>query len=213
MTMEELRLVVASKLIKLRQNAGMTQAELGEKLNYSDKTVSKWERGESIPDAFVLKRLAEIYDTTVDALLSEEEPWMDPVKKQRQEERAQAPQFSSTVVTLVAIMGIWTMAVLMFVIFWLAADRLEWLIFAAAIPISLVTLLVLNSVWNRGRGNLLIVMVLVGCIAALVYLALPSHPWQLFLILIPAEIVTWLSFNIKGLKLRKSPETDDLSDS
>jgi len=198
MTMEELRLIVASKLIKLRQEAGMTQAELGERLNYSDKTVSKWERGESIPDAFVLTRLAKIYNTTVDALLSEGEPWMDPVEKQRRQEREQAPKFSSTVVTLVAIMGIWTMAVLMFVIFWLVMDELVWLIFATAVPISLVTFLILNSLWNKGRHNLIIVMALVACVAALVYLfLLPHNPWQIFLVLVPAEVLVVLCFHIR----------------
>ena len=204
MTMEEMKLVVASKLIKLRQEAGMTQAELGEKLNYSDKTVSKWERGESMPDVFVLSQIAALYGMTVDGLISEQEPWQDPVKKEREAEKAAAPKFSSTVVTLVAIAGIWTMAVLMFVIFWLTLDVLVWLIFATAVPVSLVTLLVLNSVWNKGRHNMLIVMLLVACIAALVYLfLLPLHPWQIFLVLIPAEIVVVLSFHIRDGERKK----------
>ncbi len=198
MTMEELRLIVAGKLIKLRQQAGMTQAELGEKLNYSDKTVSKWERGESMPDAFVLTQLAKIYGVTVDGLLSEQEPWQDPIRKEREAEKAAAPKFSSTVVTMVAIAGIWTMAVLLFVIIWLVHDRLLWLIFATAVPVSLVTLLVLNSVWNKGRHNMIIVMLLVACVFALVYLfLLPANPWQLFLVLIPAELVVVLSFHIR----------------
>lgn len=198
MTLEELKLVAASNLIALRQGAGMTQAELGAKLNYSDKTVSKWERGESIPDAYVLLRLAEIYGTTVDALLSGEEPWKDPVQKEREAEQAAAPKFSSKVVTLVAIMGIWTMAVIMFVTFWLAMDQLVWLIFYSAVPISLITLLVLNSVWNKGRHNQAIIMALVACIVALIYLVLRAiNPWQLFLILIPAEIVVILCFHIR----------------
>lgn len=198
MTMEEMKLVVAGKLIQLRKEAGFTQAELGEKLNYSDKTVSKWERGESMPDAYVLTRLAQLYGVTVDALLREAEPWMDPVEKRKQAEREKAPKFSAAVVTLVAIMGIWTMAVIMFVVFWLVKDEMLWLIFASAVPISLITLLVLNSVWNRGRHNLIIVMALVACAVALVYLILlPKNPWQLFLILIPAEIVVVLSFRIR----------------
>lgn len=204
MTMEEMKLVVAGKLIKLRKEAGLTQSELGEKLNYSDKTVSKWERGESMPDAYVLSQLAQLYGTTVDALLSEAEPWIDPVEKQKREAKAQEPTFSSKVVTLVAIMGIWTMAVLMFVIFWLAMDQLLWLIFACAVPVSLITLLVLNSVWNRGRHNLPIVMALVACIVILVYLfLLDKNPWQLFLILIPAEIVVVLSFHIRKRDRKK----------
>lgn len=204
MTMEELKLVVASKLIKLRQEAGMTQAELGEKLNYSDKTVSKWERAESVPDAYVLTQLAAIYGTTVDALLRDADPWEDPVKKRRREERDHLPKFSSAVVTTVAIMGIWTMAVLMFVIFWLTMDLILWQIFACAVPVSLITLLVLNSVWNKGRHNVIIVMLLVACAVTLVYLfLLPSRPWQVFLILIPAEIVAYLSFHIRGWVHRK----------
>ena len=213
MTMEDLKLVVASKLIKLRQQAGMTQAELGEKLNYSDKTVSKWERAESIPDAYVLTQLAQIYGVTVDGLLSEGEPWMDPVKREREAERAALPKFSSAVVTCVAIAGIWTMAVLMFVIFWLALDVIVWLIFATAVPVSLIVLLVLNTVWNKGRHNMILVMLLVACIVALVYLfLLPFNPWQIFLVLVPAEILVVLCFHIR-LPERKKQEKTELSDS
>ena len=198
--MDELKLVVASNLIRLRQQAGMTQAELGEKLNYSDKTVSKWERGESIPDAYVLMRLAEIYGLTVNDLLRDDSGWQDPAEKARAEAKANAPTFSSGVVTMVAIVGIWTMALIMFVTFWLAQDQLHWLIFACAVPVSLITLLVLNSVWNKGRHNMLIVMTLVAAIVTLVYLFMLHYrwqPWQLFLILIPAELLVFLCFHIR----------------
>lgn len=213
MTMEELRLVTAGNLIRLRQQAGMTQAELGEKLSYSDKTVSKWERAESIPDAYVLTRLAEIYGTTVDALLRDSGPWMDPIEKQKLEEKKKAPKFSASVVTLVAIMGIWTSAVLIFVILWMVLDQMLWLVFACAVPLSLITLLVLNSVWNKGRHNQIIVMLLVACIVALIYLfLLPVNPWQLFLVLLPAEILTALCFRIR-VGWRKKRDPGEFSDS
>ena len=61
MQLSELKLVFASNLIRLRSKAGMTQAELGAMLNYSDKSVSKWERGEAIPDAWVLTRLLAVW--------------------------------------------------------------------------------------------------------------------------------------------------------
>ena len=196
--MDELKLVVASNLIRLRQKAGLTQAELGEKLNYSDKTVSKWERGESIPDAYVLTRLAEIYGLTVHDLLRDDSAWQDPMERARAEEKASAPTFSSGMVTLVAIVGIWTMAVILFVVTWLVLDQLLWLIFACAVPVSLITLLVLNSIWNRGRHNMIIVMLLVAAAVTLVFLfLLRRNPWQLFLILIPAEILVFLCFHIR----------------
>jgi transcriptional regulator with XRE-family HTH domain len=66
--MDDIRLIVACNIIRLRTGAGMTQAELGEKLNYSDKTISKWERAESLPDASVLKQIGELFHVSVDDL-------------------------------------------------------------------------------------------------------------------------------------------------
>ena len=70
-------------------------------------------------------------------------------------------------------------------------------------PVSLITLLVLNSVWNKGRHNMLIVMLLVAALITLVYLFMLHYrwqPWQLFLILIPAELLVFLCFHIRGRK-------------
>ena len=75
MQLDELKLITASNLINLRTGAGMTQAELGAKLNYSDKTISKWERAEAIPDAYVLTQIAEIFQVSVDSLLKSHDEW------------------------------------------------------------------------------------------------------------------------------------------
>ena len=65
--MEELNKIIANNLVKSRKNAKLTQLELAEKLMYSDKNVSKWERGDSVPDVVILKQLADIYGITVNA--------------------------------------------------------------------------------------------------------------------------------------------------
>ena len=59
--MKDLKLVIAKNIAKLRVDSNMTQNELAQKLNYSDKAVSKWERGESLPDISVLVQIAEIF--------------------------------------------------------------------------------------------------------------------------------------------------------
>ena len=191
--MDELKLITASNLIKLRTDAGMTQAELGTKLNYSDKSVSKWERAESVPDAFVLRQIAEIFGVTVDYLLHEHDEW-EPAPES---EPGGGKTFSTGVVTLVCVMGIWTLAVFMFVIFWILGS-LQWIIFAASVPVTVITLLVFNCIWRGGRDNVWIVAALVLSIFVLIYLTLLRfNPWQLFLVLIPAEIIVFLSFRIK----------------
>ena len=65
MTEERLKKNIAKNLSSLRKSAGLTQAELGEKLTYSDKSISKWERGDGLPDLLVLDKLAELYGVTV----------------------------------------------------------------------------------------------------------------------------------------------------
>ncbi len=197
--MEDLKLVFASNLIRLRTGAGLKQTELGEKLNYSDKSISKWERAEALPDAAVLKKMAEIFGVTVDYLLTGHDQW----EPSEDTNVRRALTFSTTMVTGVAIASIWTLALLTFVILWLLGET-EWLILIWAIPVSLVTLLVFNSVWNAGRNNRFIVAGLVFSVILLVYLSLlSSNPWQLFLLVVPAEIVVFLSFRIK--KNRRKP--------
>ena len=69
MTNEELKIRIGANIARLRKQSRMTQAELAERLNYSDKAVSKWERAESMPDVLTLVQLAELFDVTVNDLL------------------------------------------------------------------------------------------------------------------------------------------------
>ena len=186
--MEDTKVIFASNLIKLRNAAGLTQAELAEKINYSDKSISKWERAEAMPDLSVAKSLASLFGVTVDFMVNSHDDW-----KPKEDER----KFSTTMVTLVSIIGIWTLALLLFVIFWILGSAI-WMFFIAAIPVSLITLLVLNSVWNKKRLNVLIIALLVLSIFFLIYMALLKYnPWQILLVAVPAELVVYLSSRIK----------------
>lgn len=192
--MDDLKIITASNIIKLRTQAGLTQMELAEQLNYSDKSVSKWERAESVPDAYVLKRMSEIFGVSVDYLLSEHDEWKVVPEPDR--------VASKRVITTIAIVGIWTAALLAFIVCWLMG-HLVWLIFVYAVPVSLITLLVLHSVWEAGKFNYWIIAALVLSLIAVMYLtALEQNWWQLFLLAIPAELVVFLSSRIK--KGRKS---------
>lgn len=191
--MDELKAAIAENLTNLRINAGLTQLELGEKLNYSDKAVSKWERGESAPDTYVLKQIAAIFGVTVDYLITfHEEEDSQPVQAS-----VSSRERRHLVVTAISVMGIWTIAVLAFVVVWICGS-MEWLIFAYAVPVTLITLLTLNSIWHIRRMNLYIVSLLVWSIIAVIYLTfIQFNWWQLFLLGIPAEVVIILSFRVK----------------
>ena len=190
--MEDLKVITASNIINLRTAKGMTQAELGELLNYSDKSVSKWERAEAVPDAYVLKKMSEIFGVSVDYLLSSHDSWERPESFKKEERN-----FHSNVITILVIFGIWTLAFLIYIIGWLLEAN-WWLLFVYAVPVSLITFLVLNSVWEQGKNNRHIIYALVASVFITVYITFRSYnPWQILLLLIPAELIVFLSFRIK----------------
>lgn len=187
--MDELKLILASNLIKLRTSKNMTQTDLAEKLNYSDKAVSKWERAESVPDIFVLKQLADIFGVDVDFLITSHDEW-----KSSEEEKNDDKVFGT--ITLIALAGIFTLAFLVFTIFWILGN-LEWRIFAYTATAALIAWLVLNSIWHKGKRNWIIVSALVFSIIANVYISLLKYnPWQLLMVAIPAELIVFLSFKV-----------------
>lgn len=190
--MEDLKVITASNIINLRTAKGMTQAELGELLSYSDKSVSKWERAEAVPDAYVLKKMSEIFGVSVDYILNSHDAW-EPPESFKKEERS----FHSKVITVLVLFGIWTLAFFVYILGWIYGFN-WWLVFIYALPVSLITFLVLNSVWEQGKNNRHIIYALVASIFITVYITFRSYnPWQILLLLVPAELIVFLSFRIK----------------
>lgn len=207
MQIDELKFITASNIINLRTQAGLTQAELGAMLNYSDKTISKWERAEAIPDAFVLKRMGEIFGVTVDNLLTSHDEWKPIPTEEPETERV---SYSTNKIIAISILGVWTLALTAFVALWLA-DIILWQLFVIALPISILVYLVLICVFHRKRYLQVVIAVFVlSLFVAAFLLSYPKYtPWQLFLLLIPAEVLVYLSCNLKvkpkkALKIRRS---------
>ena len=201
MLLSELKLISASNIIRLRTQAGLTQAELGEKLNYSDKTISKWERGEAIPDAYVLTQMAEIFGVTVDYLLSTHDAWENPNEQEEQEQGIS--RHSVNMIIAIAVLGVWTMALSVFVLLWLLGF-IVWQSFIVALPVSILTYMVLICVFNRRKYLQYVIAAFVLSIFVLLYFFLPlQKPWQLFLIAVPAIILVFLSCNIRQSPRKK----------
>ena len=196
--------VTGATIKALREKYRMTQAELGAKLNYSDKSISKWERGEAIPDAFVLTQMAELFGVSVDYILSSHDAWEPTVAP---EDPRQDVVYSTSVITAIAVLGVWTLALTAFVTLWLAVDQLRWQIFVAAFPVSVLTWMVLMCVFKRTRHLKYMVALFVLSIFVCVYLLLLNrNPWQIFMIAVLAEVIVFLSFHVQK-KPKKAAET------
>lgn len=192
--MEELRVNLAKNLIKLRKTYGMTQVDLATKLNYSDKAVSKWERGESIPDVEVLYQIGKIFNVTIDMLLSDSEM---VVKKQ-----SRAILSQQAIISLLSILSVWVVATFLFVLLtWVFDINRVWLVFIYAIPVSCIVGIVFNSIWGKAEVNLVLISCLLWTAILSIYLTTSfKNNNMIFFIGIPLQVVVILGFVLVKLK-------------
>lgn len=195
--MDNLKKTVAKNIITLRTASHMTQYELGEKINYSDKAISRWERAEAVPDAYVLLKLSNIFNVSVDYLLATHNENELPLKTQQKTDKN---SYDYGTITLISFIGVWSIALFVFIIFSLF-DRLEWIVFVYTLPVSIIVLLVFNSIWGKPRNNFYIISAFNWSVIAAVYLSflafLKYNWWLLFFLGFPAQIITYLCFKIK----------------
>ncbi len=186
----ELKNIIAKNIAELRKANGLTQLALAEKLNYSDKAVSKWESGASIPDVVVLKEIADMFGVTVDSLLSEECKCESVLpKKQR----------VRTIITLLSVMLVWLIGTFVFVSMGIAGiEKNLWLSLVWCVPVSFIVLLIFNSIWGKRRLNYLVISLLMWSLLAAIYLsALKYNPWLLFVMGVPGQIIICLWSGLK----------------
>ena len=131
-----LRRTVAKNIMAYRKAHHDTQLGLAEKLNYSDKSVSKWERGEGLPDVFILSQIADLYGITVSNLIGEEKP-----------PEHSDPLHHLFVLVLSVAMAFAVAAVLFTVFTIVGVDFPAWLLFVYAIPASAIIAVVFTSLW------------------------------------------------------------------
>ncbi len=195
--MEEVKLaeIIGNNITRLRKMMNMTQLELAEKLGYSDKSVSKWEQGNGIPDVRTLVQLAECFNVSVDDLIHEhvEKPVM--------------PKRTKTVRRLIIILlsvGLcWLVAVVCFAFGEFFGKRIDenfgymWLAFLYAVPASSIVVLVFSCIWKYRVARIVSISVLIWSALACVYLTVfvcGANFWLIFLVGIPLQILALFFF-------------------
>lgn len=165
--MEDIKNNVAKKITELRTLNNMTQLELAEKLNYSDKTISKWERAESSPDIAVLVEIADLFGVTLDYLVRSEN-----VEEAVSEYKKKEVTFNRRAVSYIAEGGGWIVALFAFIITTLITNHMtfQWLYFVYALPVVLIIKLIFNSIWFNSRHNYLIISALLWAILATIHI-------------------------------------------
>ncbi|MCH5156541.1 MAG: helix-turn-helix domain-containing protein [Clostridiales bacterium] len=180
--MEDMKQIIADNLVAYRKQAQMTQQELADKLNYSDKAVSKWERAEGIPDVLVLKALADLYGVTVNDFLVEH--------TKRKRLRFKDFWAKRWLITLLSAGLVYFIATIV-VFVWLVVDpasaaSVAKYTYLTAAPISLIVVLVFCCMWGKLWQRCVVASALIWTLCLLIHLALniiaSEYTWMIYVV-------------------------------
>ena len=212
---EKLKSQLGANIVAYRKHSGLTQAKLAEQLNYSDKAVSKWERGESVPDVLTLVQLAELFDITVDELLADPEALPEEAGGRIEQAMEAAVEMTlkrkanKKVILALCSLLVWFVALLIYVVVSSMDIPKSWVTFFYAIPADAIVQLSMRSAWRDFRWNkTLISLIMWGAILS-IYMTLllfwGFNVWRLFLLGFPGQLAIWLWFRM----YRKNPKEEN----
>ena len=212
----KLKSLIGANIAAHRKRCGMTQAGLADKLNYSDKAISKWERGESVPDVITLMQLAEQFEVPVTDLL--EDPNQLPAdaegKMQQVVEKHLKRKANKSIILMLSSLLVWFVALFVYVVVSSFDIANGWLPFFYAIPANAIVLLSLRSAWHDFRWNRAYISAIVWGVLLSFYVTMlvffNLNLWRVFLLGIPgqAAVLLWCRMFHSSKEKEESPRED-----
>ncbi len=190
--MENLNLIIAKNICEYRKKCELTQSELANLLNFSDKSVSKWERGESIPDINVLMQMCKIFGITINDLTSEHKSYKLSSLLKR----------NKILIPIISAGLVWLVATIIFVSLLIFAPQVQkkWLCFIYAIPLSSIVLLIFSWIWGKRWMRLIFESLITWTSLLCICLSVQKNVWYLMLIGIPVQILAILWYFMRRKK-------------
>lgn len=189
--MKDINLIIGNNIKELRKINKMTQNDLAEKLNYSNKAVSRWESGEVIPDVQTLNNICEVFEIPIENIFKEQLP-TEKVKKEYKFRMG-----NKMAITLLSVLLVWLIATVTYVYSRITFNDNLWQVFIWAIPLSCIIGIVFNSIWGRKFFNFVLISILIWSTLTSIYLQfIEYNMWLIFIIGIPMQIGVFLWSNI-----------------
>jgi len=202
--MDKITTLFARNLKELRKKKGLTQMELAENLKYSDKAVSKWERGESVPDFSVIQRIATFFDVNIEYLTTDHIKERTIAEEHLEKEKKNLMTLrTKIIITAMCVLLVWLISLITYVILVsVLQDYRLWIIFLYALFVSFIVLLIFNSIWLDVRSNYWIISGIMWSFLTALYFSLlifcSVNIWLIFTLGIPGQIIIILWSRIKA---------------
>ena len=195
MNIFEIRKNFANNIIALRTAKDLTQTQFAEQINYTDKAVSKWERGESIPDISGLSVIADFFNVTIDWLISRHSPEEVPDKISEEEEKHRKNHLW---ISILAVIGVLFVATVAFIVLYMLKVAHPWVAYLWVIPLGMIVMLIFNAIWGKYDHNFIFISLIVWFVILSFYLTFSVFSgrwnlWPIILLIIPlqAAVIFW----------------------
>lgn len=180
--MKDIKNIIADNLISLRKQHKLTQNELAEKLNYSDNTISRWEKAEITPSIETLVQISEVYDVSLESLLKE-----NVIKEVTETSHAIKMKKLSTI--LLGVSVVWFFAIIAFFYMETFFNYNGWTLFIWSIPLSCLVLLGFNKYVNSRAYSFVFSTILIWSLITSIYLQfLKYNLFLIYFIGIPVQL-------------------------
>lgn len=193
--MDNIREIIANNLQTLRKNKKLTQLEVGEAVHYSDKAVSRWEKGESLPDIETLQKLAEFFGVETGYFFKEHSS--APVISESDKQQL----IKKIACVVLSVVIVWLIALFLFLYLGIYNNKTIWQLFVWAVPASALVLTYFNRIWGKKKYSIIISSILIWSFIAGIYCQFIQYNlWLIFLVGTPIQIVIILNSFIKNIK-------------
>ena len=199
---KDIKQIIAKNLANLRKNKKITQTELAEQFGYSDKAISKWENGDTLPDIQTLYQLCEFYNVTLDFLVSEQS-FDEKIKYINHLNKRVI--INNSLIELLYCSFVWILAVIIYVYLYTFSEINYWQIFMWAIPATAIVMLLFTKVWKQKLYTFIVRSLFFWTLVTACYVQFIEYNiWPLFFLMIPIQVALILTIAINDkLKIIK----------
>ena len=199
---KDIKQIIAKNLANLRKNKKITQTELAEQFGYSDKAISKWENGDTLPDIQTLYQLCEFYNVTLDFLVSEQS-FDEKIKYINHLNKRVI--INNSLIELLYCSFVWILAVIIYIYLYTFSEINYWQIFIWAIPATTIVMLLFTKVWKQKLYTFIVRSLFFWTLVTACYVQFIEYNiWPLFFLMIPIQVALILTIAINDkLKIIK----------
>lgn len=197
--MSNLREIISTNITNLRKSKNWTQVELARRINFSDKAVSRWEKGEVMPDIETIQKLSEVFDVPMTEIIEKQQD-VKPAEKTR-------PTKQEVLSQIFLVCEIWTILSVAYAYLDISSGLHIWKIFLWGVPATVLMLYIINLRHKHNISSFVYGTIFIWTFTTCLFIQMINlHAWFFFVLGVPIQGMLVIRYLVKHDKIKKQNE-------